>query len=82
MRAVSAATLLALAASCGGSPANAPDASAPAEVAADLQKRGEVVDTSKPNFSGVQAISLGTKDGVRFLSAGADPRKGGSALVE
>lgn len=58
------------------------DASAPAEVAADLQKRGEVVDTSKPNFSGVQAISLGTKDGVRFLSAGADPRKGGSALVE
>jgi len=33
MRAVPAATLLALAASCGGSPANAPDASAPADVA-------------------------------------------------
>jgi len=58
------------------------DGSAPPEVALDLQKRGEVVDTSKPNFSAVQAIAIGARDGVRFLSAGADPRKGGSALVE
>lgn len=58
------------------------DPSTPAEVVADLQRRGEVVDTSKPNFSAVQAISIGQKDGVRFLAAGADPRKGGAALVE
>jgi gamma-glutamyltranspeptidase/glutathione hydrolase len=48
----------------------------------DLQKRGEVVDTTKPNFSAVQAIALGLKNGARALEAGADPRKGGSALVE
>ena len=58
------------------------DATAPADVVIDLQKRGEVVDTTKPNFSAVQAIALGQKNGVRALEAGADPRKGGSALVE
>ena len=35
-----------------------------------------------PSFSAVQAIAIGAKDGVRFLDAGADPRKGGAALVE
>jgi len=58
------------------------DATAPADEVVDLQKRGEVVDTTKANFSAVQAITLGQKDGVRALEAGADPRKGGSALVE
>ncbi|MFO0762805.1 MAG: gamma-glutamyltransferase [Byssovorax sp.] len=58
------------------------DASAPKEVLEDLQKRGEVVDVTKPNFSAVQAIAIGQKDGVRQIWAGADPRKGGSALVE
>jgi gamma-glutamyltranspeptidase/glutathione hydrolase len=58
------------------------DAAAPEGEVADLQKRGEVVDTTKPNFSAVQAIALGQKSGMRVLEAGADPRKGGSALVE
>lgn len=58
------------------------DATAPADEVTDLQKRGEVVDTSKPNFSAVQAIALGQKSGARALEAGADPRKGGSAIVE
>jgi gamma-glutamyltranspeptidase/glutathione hydrolase len=48
----------------------------------DLAGRGEIVESTKPNFSAVQAVSIGTKDGVRFLQAGADPRKGGAALVE
>ncbi len=52
------------------------------ELVLDLKKRGEVVVTTKANFSGVQAIAIGKKDGVRVLDAGADPRKGGSALVE
>ncbi|MFT3766341.1 MAG: gamma-glutamyltransferase [Minicystis sp.] len=58
------------------------DPSAPPAVLADLAQRGEVVESTKPNFSAVQAISIGTKDGVRWLSAGADPRKGGAAIVE
>jgi gamma-glutamyltranspeptidase/glutathione hydrolase len=58
------------------------DATAPADEVLDLQKRGEVVDTTKPNFSAVQAIALGQKSGARTLEAGADPRKGGSAIVE
>jgi gamma-glutamyltranspeptidase/glutathione hydrolase len=58
------------------------DATAPADEVIDLQKRGEVVDTTKPNYSAVQALSIGLKDGVRTLEAGADPRKGGSAIVE
>ena len=58
------------------------DGSAPPEVAADLQRRGEVVDATKPNFSAVQAIAIGTKDGVRHIEAAADPRKGGAAQVE
>ena len=49
----------------------------------DLQKRGEVVDASKPNFSAIQAISV-TYDGAggRRIEAAADPRKGGAALVK
>jgi len=58
------------------------DASAPPEVVADLQKRGEVVDTSRGNYSAVQAIAIGEKDGVRVIEAASDPRKGGVALVE
>jgi gamma-glutamyltranspeptidase/glutathione hydrolase len=49
---------------------------------ADLVQRGEVVEATTPNFSAVQAIALGMKDGVRFLEPSADPRKGGVALVE
>jgi gamma-glutamyltranspeptidase/glutathione hydrolase len=49
---------------------------------ADLARRGEVVDATKPNFSAVQAIAIGLRDGARFLDPGADPRKGGATLVE
>ncbi len=49
----------------------------------DLKKRGEVVDATKPNFSAVQAVSITYgADGSRFYEAGADPRKGGSGLVQ
>ena len=58
------------------------DTSAPPEVIADLQKRGEVVDATRPNFSAVQAIAIGEKNGVRTIEAASDPRKGGVALVE
>jgi gamma-glutamyltranspeptidase/glutathione hydrolase len=58
------------------------DPGVPLELVADHAQRGEVVDATKPNFSAVQAISIGARDGVRFLDPGADPRKGGSALVE
>jgi gamma-glutamyltranspeptidase/glutathione hydrolase len=58
------------------------DPTAPPALFADLSQRGEVVESTKPNFSAVQAIALGTKDGLRHLWAGADPRKGGAALVE
>jgi gamma-glutamyltranspeptidase / glutathione hydrolase len=53
------------------------------ETIQDLEKRGEVVDTSKPNFSAVQAISIADKpDGSRVVEAGADPRKGGVGAVQ
>jgi gamma-glutamyltranspeptidase/glutathione hydrolase len=58
------------------------DAAAPAEVAQDLQRRGEVVDTSKPSFSAIQAISADYSGGGRILRAAADPRKGGTGEVE
>ena len=58
------------------------DAAFPPEIVIDLARRGEVVDATKPNFSAVQAVRIGVKDGVRFLDAGADPRKGGAVLVE
>ena len=58
------------------------DATAAPDEVIDLQKRGEVVDTTKPNFSAVQAIAVSQKNGTRTLEAGADPRKGGSAIVE
>jgi gamma-glutamyltranspeptidase/glutathione hydrolase len=58
------------------------DPSAPPALLADLAGRGEVVESTKPNFSAVQAVSIGLKDGVRWLAAGADPRKGGAAIVE
>jgi gamma-glutamyltranspeptidase/glutathione hydrolase len=55
---------------------------APEALVADLRRRGEVVDDSKPNFSAVQAVAIDEADGARRLEAGADPRKGGSALVK
>ena len=58
------------------------DPGAAPSLLADLARRGEVVDATKPNFSAVQAIVIGTKDGARFLDPGADPRKGGATLVE
>jgi gamma-glutamyltranspeptidase/glutathione hydrolase len=58
------------------------DPTVPATLVEDLIRRGEVVDATKPNFSAVQAIAIGQKDGVRFLDPGADPRKGGAAMVE
>jgi gamma-glutamyltranspeptidase/glutathione hydrolase len=58
------------------------DVSASAAVIADLSQRGEVVEATKPNYSAVQAIGIGVKDGARFLDPGADPRKGGAAIVE
>lgn len=58
------------------------DAAIPADVVADLQKRGQVVDATKPNFSAVQAMSFGEKDGVRYIEAAGDPRKGGSGEVQ
>ena len=58
------------------------DPSVSPAVIADLVQRGEVVESTKPSFSAVQAVSIDVKDGVRRLSAGADPRKGGLAIVE
>jgi gamma-glutamyltranspeptidase/glutathione hydrolase len=58
------------------------DPTLPADVSADLAHRGEVPDATKPNFSAVQMIAIGTKEGVRFLDPGADPRKGGAVAVE
>ena len=52
------------------------------DVLDDLKKRGQIVDTSKPNFSAVQAMTFGEKDGVRHLEAAGDPRKGGDGQVE
>jgi gamma-glutamyltranspeptidase / glutathione hydrolase len=48
------------------------------EVVEDLRRRGEVVDTTKPNFSAVQAVA----PRAIVHEAGADPRKGGHAIVE
>jgi gamma-glutamyltranspeptidase/glutathione hydrolase len=53
------------------------------ETIQDLEKRGEVVDTSKPNFSAVQAVSITEgANGARVIEAGADPRKGGVGSVQ
>jgi gamma-glutamyltranspeptidase/glutathione hydrolase len=57
------------------------DGSDPALVA-DLTKRGEVVDATKPNFSAVQAIGFGAEGGALRLFPAADPRKHGAAAVE
>jgi gamma-glutamyltranspeptidase/glutathione hydrolase len=58
------------------------DPAFPAEVLDDLKKRGQVVDTSKLNLSGVQAMTFTEKDGARLIDAAADPRKGGEGMVE
>jgi gamma-glutamyltranspeptidase/glutathione hydrolase len=58
------------------------DSAAPPEVTADLVKRGQVVDSSKPNFSAVQAISIRDIEGIRVIEAGGDPRKGGEGMVD
>lgn len=48
----------------------------------DLQRRGEVVDATKPNFSAVQAIAIGERDRARKLTPVADQRKYGASAVE
>lgn len=59
------------------------DAALGVEAIQDLEKRGEVVDTSKPNFSGVQGITIAEgANGSRVIEAGADPRKGGVGSVK
>jgi len=53
------------------------------EAIQDLEKRGEVVETSKPNYSAVQAVSITEgPNGSRVIEAGADPRKGGVGAVQ
>ena len=58
------------------------DPGAPAELVADLERRGEIVARSKPFYSAVQALAIEERDGIRALQAGADPRKLGAAAVE
>lgn len=59
------------------------DPATPPEVLADLQKRGEVVDTTKPNFSAIQALSVEySAGGGRVIRTAADPRKGGAGEVQ
>lgn len=48
----------------------------------DLEARGEAVNTTVPNYSAVQAISIQRKDGARVMEAAADPRKAGEGAVE
>jgi gamma-glutamyltranspeptidase/glutathione hydrolase len=58
------------------------DEFAPNEVVRDLRSRGEVVKLV-PNHSGVQMVAIAYgPGGARSLSAAADPRKGGTTLVE
>lgn len=57
------------------------DAALPIDVAQDLQKRGEVVDATRPNYSAVQAISIEETGDARALRPASDPRKGGTAEV-
>jgi gamma-glutamyltranspeptidase/glutathione hydrolase len=58
------------------------DPFAPQDVIADLARRGEAVDATKPSFSAVSAIAIGEIDGARVLAPAADPRKGGTTAVE
>jgi gamma-glutamyltranspeptidase/glutathione hydrolase len=59
------------------------DAAFGPEVIKDLEKRGEVVDASKQNFSAVQAVSIKQgPDGTRVIEAAGDPRKGGEGAVQ
>ncbi|HZF47159.1 MAG TPA: gamma-glutamyltransferase [Polyangiaceae bacterium] len=58
------------------------DTSTPPEIIKDLERRGEVVSATMPNFSAVQAISIQMKDGARVIEAAADPRKGGEGAVQ
>jgi gamma-glutamyltranspeptidase/glutathione hydrolase len=58
------------------------DPSTPPEVIKDLEARGEVVSSTMPNFSAIQAISIQTKDGARVIEAAADPRTGGQGAVQ
>jgi len=57
------------------------DKTAPATVVSDLRGRGELVDNERPNFSALQLVAIGERDGLRFIEAASDPRKGGVALV-
>ncbi len=59
------------------------DAAFGPEVIKDLEKRGEVVEAGKQNFSAVQAISIKEgPHGARVIEAAADPRKFGEGAVQ
>jgi gamma-glutamyltranspeptidase/glutathione hydrolase len=53
-----------------------------AKLTDDLVRRGEVVDSSKGNFSAVQAVSIRIAGGGRHMEAAGDPRKGGTGAVQ
>ncbi len=57
------------------------EAEAPAELVADLRSRGEAVESRLPDYSAVQLVVIGERDGTRWLEAASDPRKGGLAIV-
>lgn len=58
------------------------DPSTSPDVVLDLQKRGETVDTTKPNFSAIQGLTVDYAGGGRVIRAAADPRKGGTGEVK
>lgn len=58
------------------------DPGVPDALVKDLEARGEAVNTTVPNYSAVQAISIQRKEGARVIEAGADPRKAGEGAVK
>jgi gamma-glutamyltranspeptidase/glutathione hydrolase len=57
------------------------EAEAEQALVADLRGRGEVVENRLPDYSAVQLVAIGDRQGVRLLEAASDPRKGGLAIV-
>ncbi|MBW2453853.1 MAG: gamma-glutamyltransferase [Deltaproteobacteria bacterium] len=57
------------------------EAEASADLVADLRARGEAVENRLPDYSAVQLVAIGERDGARWLEAASDPRKGGLAIV-
>ncbi len=57
------------------------EAEADAALLADLRRRGEVIENRLPDYSAVQLVTIGARDGARLLEAASDPRKGGVAVV-